>query len=201
VIASVRGVVLAVGAETAVVEVGGVGLVVQCSPATLMDLRVGSSVVLPTSLVVREDSLTLFGFADDEQRAVFESVQTVSGIGPRIAAAMLAALTPDQIRRAVATSDLATLTRVPGIGSKGAQRIVLELKDRLAPPAPSSAAREVLGADSWPEQVHAALVGLGWSGRDADEAVTRVRAEVEAGSLEPAVPVLLRAALRSLDRG
>ena len=200
-IASVRGVVLSIGAETAVVEVGGVGVVLQCSPATLMDLRVGSAVMLPTSLIVREDSLTLYGFADDEQRAVFESVQTVSGIGPRIAAAMLAALTPEQIRRAVATSDIVTLTKVPGIGSKGAQRIVLELKDRLAPPSPSSAPPAPVAPGSWPDQVHAALVGLGWSARDADEAVARVRVDVESGTLEPEVPTLLRAALRSLDRG
>ena len=126
-IASVHGTVLAVRLDAAVVEVGGVGLLVQATPTTLAGLRVGSTARLATSLVVREDSLTLFGFADADEREVFEVVQTVSGVGPRLALAMLAVHTPDGLRRAVAAEDLAALQRVPGIGRKGAQRIVLEL--------------------------------------------------------------------------
>ena len=199
-IASVRGIVLHKGVDNAVIEVGGAGLLVQCTAATIASLRLGDVVTLPTTLVVREDSLTLFGFADTDERSVFESVQTVSGIGPRIAQAMLAALRPDDIRRAVATGDLATLTKVPGIGSKGAQRLVLELKDRLAPASSAARFTDEVAAD-WQSQVHGALTALGWGSREADEAIERVRVDVESGELAPEVPVLLRAALRSLDRG
>ena len=199
-IASVRGVVLSAASDSAVIDVGGVGLLVQGTPTTIAGLRVGDIAQVATSLVVREDSLTLYGFADHDERSVFESVQTVSGIGPRIALAMLAALRPDDIRRAVAGNELATLTKVPGIGSKGAQRLVLELKDRLAPPT-SAGSGASTSLTSWSDSVHAALVGLGWSVRDADDALERVRAEVDAGRVEPEVPQLLRAALRSLDRG
>ena len=121
----------ALAPDGAVVEVGGVGLSVQCTPATLAALRIGEQAHLPTSLVVREDSLTLYGFADEDERVVFELLQTASGVGPRLAQAMLAVHGPDTLRRAVASEDLAALTQVPGIGRKGAQRIVLELKDRL----------------------------------------------------------------------
>ncbi|MBA2560005.1 MAG: Holliday junction branch migration protein RuvA, partial [Propionibacteriales bacterium] len=127
-IASVRGLVLAVFIDSAVIEVGGVGLLVACTPAALADLRVGQEASLATSLVVREDSLTLFGFSDYDERAVFELVQTASGVGPKLAQAMLAVHGPDDLRRAVAAEDLVTLCKVPGIGRKGAQRIVLELK-------------------------------------------------------------------------
>jgi Holliday junction DNA helicase RuvA len=200
VIAAVRGTVLSVTTDSAVVEVGGVGLLLHCTPAALGLMRVGEQVAVSTSLVVREESLTLYGFADADERAIFESVQTVSGIGPRIAQAMLAALAPMEIRRAVSAGDIKALTAVPGIGQKGAQRLVLELRDRLAPPA-SDYVPVAAAADGWAEQVHAALVGLGWGSREADEAVERVRVDVEAGSIEVSVPLLLRAALRSLDRG
>ena len=133
-IASVRGRVAAVRLDGAVVEVGGVGMAVQATPGTLAALRPGQEAELATSLVVREDSLTLYGFADADERDVFETLQTVSGVGPRLALAMLAVHTPDGLRRAVATEDLTALCRVPGIGRKGAQRIVLDLTDRLGAP-------------------------------------------------------------------
>jgi holliday junction DNA helicase RuvA len=139
-IAHVAGRVASLAPDGAVVEVGGVGLTVQCTPSTLAALRVGEPALLPTSLVVREDSLTLYGFADEDERAVFELLQTASGVGPRLAQAMLAVHGPDELRRAVATEDLATLTQVPGIGRKGAQRIVLELKDRLGAARPDPGA-------------------------------------------------------------
>lgn len=134
-IASVAGQVTAVGADSAVVEVGGVGVLVHCAPGTLAGLRAGEPARLSTSLVVREDSLTLYGFASDDERAVFELLQTASGVGPRLALAMLAVHAPNALRMAVASADLKALTMVPGIGQKGAQRIVLELKDRLGAPA------------------------------------------------------------------
>jgi Holliday junction DNA helicase RuvA len=204
-IAFVSGRVAALAPDAAVIEVGGVGMAVQCAPATLAQLRVGATVQLPTSLIVREESLTLYGFADDDEKVVFELLQTASGVGPRLAQAMLAVHSPDALRRAVAAEDLAALTQVPGIGKKGAQRIVLELKDRLGAPigghaaaAPASAA----GA-AWREQLHGALLGLGWSSREADDAVTAVTPDAEQaleGGQQPDVAVLLRLALRTLSR-
>lgn len=208
-IAFVRGRVADVGVDAAVVEVGGIGLQVQCTPATLAQLREGELARLATSMVVREDSLTLFGFIDADERSVFELVQTVSGIGPRLAQALLATLTPEQLRQAVATDDLAVLTRVPGVGRKGAQRLVLELKDRLGAPAAAAAtgapepAAGPAGDEAWSRAVHAGLTSLGWSGREADaavEAVTPLAAEQADRLGAPDVAALLKAALRSLDR-
>jgi holliday junction DNA helicase RuvA len=130
-IASVRGLVAALGPDGAVVEVGGVGLAVSCSPGTLARLRVGETARLATSLVVREDSLTLYGFGDDDERALFELLQTANGVGPKLAQTILAVHPPHEVRRAIATGDLVSLTRVPGIGRKGAERIVIELRDRI----------------------------------------------------------------------
>lgn len=206
-IAFVAGRVAALAPDGAVVEVGGVGLSVQCTPGTLAALRLGEPAHLPTSLVVREDSLTLYGFADDDERTVFELLQTASGVGPRLAQAMLAVHSPDALRQAVATEDLAALTLVPGVGRKGAQRIVLELKDRLG--APTGAARPLPTAAGaapvppWRDQLHAGLLGLGWSAKEADEAVTTVAPEAEAALAkgdQPDVAALLRSALRSLSR-
>jgi Holliday junction DNA helicase RuvA len=138
-IAHLRGTVAGVAPDGAVIEVGGVGMRVQCTPGTLATLRPGESAQVATSLVVREDSLTLFGFVSDDERNVFELLQTASGVGPRLALAMLAVHAPDALRRAVSTEDLNALTMVPGIGKKGAQRIVLEMKDRLGPPGDDGA--------------------------------------------------------------
>lgn len=200
-IASVRGTVQAVRLDAAVVEVGGVGMLVQATPTTLAALRVGAEALLWTSLVVREDSLTLFGFADADEREVFEVLQTVSGVGPRLALAMLAVHSPEGLRRAVAGEDLAALKRVPGIGHKGAQRIVLELGGRLG--APAAVAAEGAFTPAAPvdrrEQVVEALVGLGWNARAADDAVAQV---LEQGDVVPGdVAAVLRAALRTLGGG
>ena len=133
-IAFVRGRVAAVGPTAAVLEVGGVGLELQCTPDTLASLRLGAEATLPSSMVVREDSLTLFGFADEDEKQMFELVQTASGVGPKLAQAMLAVHRPEALRRAVGSDDVKTLTQVPGIGQKGAQRIILELRDRIGSP-------------------------------------------------------------------
>jgi holliday junction DNA helicase RuvA len=205
VIAFVSGRVAALAPDGAVVEVGGVGLTVQCTPGTLAALRVGEPAHLPTSLVVREESLTLYGFADEDERVVFELLQTASGVGPRLAQAMLAVHDPDTLRRAVATEDLAALVQVPGIGRKGAQRIVLELKDRLGAvrgPSPS-APRPAAARAGWRDQLHGALLGLGWSGREADEGVASAAPyaeEAAAAGDPPDVGALLKVALRSLSR-
>ncbi len=203
-IASVSGRVAAIGPDTVVVEVGGIGVSVVCTQTTLAGLSVGEPVTLATSLVVREDSLTLYGFADDDERVVFEQVQTVTGIGPRIAQAMLAVHSPDALRRAVATDDLVALTAVPGVGRKGAQRLVLELKDRIGPPRSGlqdhvDVRTSGRGGSGWEGQVHAALLGLGWTVRDADEAVAAVAPEAAADP-PPEIAELLRSALRTLSR-
>ncbi len=130
-IAFVRGNVAAVTLSSAILEVGGVGLELMCTPGTIAQLRTGRQATLPTSMVVREDSLTLYGFADEEEKAIFELVQTASGVGPKVAQSIIAVLSPDGVRTAIATEDVKTLTKVPGIGQKGAQRIILELKDRI----------------------------------------------------------------------
>jgi len=195
VIASVHGTVAAVGAAGAVVEVGGVGLAVSCTPGTLARLRVGRQARLSTSLVVREDSLTLYGFADDDERSVFELLQTASGVGPRLAQAVLAVLPPTEVRRAVATADVPALTRVPGIGKKGAERLVLELRDRIGAVEPTAPA-EITATAPWRDQVGQALVGLGWSAREADEALAAV---APTATEDADVPTLLRAALRVLS--
>ncbi|WP_193610439.1 Holliday junction branch migration protein RuvA [Nocardioides lijunqiniae] len=196
-IAFVRGQVAALSVSSAVVEVGGVGLELMCTPGTLATLRPGQQTTLSTSMVVREDSLTLFGFVDDDEKATFELVQTASGVGPKVAQAMVAVLSPDDVRRAIAGDDVKTLTRVPGIGQKGAQRIILELKDRIGPPTAGRAASPGAAAAPWRDQVAQGLVGLGWSTKDADAAVESVAAE--AGD-QPDVGALLRAALRSLSK-
>jgi holliday junction DNA helicase RuvA len=199
VIAFVHGQVAAVGVDSCVIEVGGVGLQLYCHPGTLAGLRPGQEARVSTSMVVREDSLTLYGFADDDEKGLFELLQTASGVGPRLAQAALAVLSPDQIRQAVASEDLAMLVKVPGIGKKGAQRIVLELKDKIGAPSRQVTGRPLQGSEAWRDQVHAGLVGLGWSAKDAEDAVIAV-SPLAADVAEPSVPDLLRAALRALSK-
>jgi Holliday junction DNA helicase RuvA len=195
VIAHLDGVVALVAPEGAVIDVGGVGLLVQCSPGTLAGLRPGERAKISTSLVVREDALTLYGFSSDDERNTFELLQTASGIGPRLALAMLATFSPDGLRRAVAAEDLTALTSVPGIGRKGAQRIVLELAGRLGSPTGSGQAGQGPGAAgaagrgaeglagrigtlTWRDQVRTGLVNLGWQARDADQAIAMVEPDL-----------------------
>ncbi|MCW2679998.1 MAG: ruvA [Frankiales bacterium] len=196
-IASVEGRVSALTADGVVVVVGGVGLAVQTTAGTRARLRVGEQALLATSLVVREDSLTLYGFGDDDERAMFELLQTASGVGPRVAQAVLTVHTPDAVRRALATEDLAALCLVPGIGRKGAQRMVLELKDKAGLPGASASLPAQTG---WRDTVSQALVGLGWSSAQADEVVNGLAAE-HAAATEADVPALLRQALAQLGRG
>jgi Holliday junction DNA helicase RuvA len=192
-IAAVRGEVLEIGLDHAVVEVGGAGLAVHATPATLARLRRGQQARLATSLVVREDSLTLFGFADAEERDLFTLLQTVSGVGPRLALATLAVLDPDALRRALADGDAAALTRVPGIGRKGAERMVLELRDRVVAPAPAPAPLATGGLRG---QVVEALLGLGFPAKPAEQAVDGVLAENGVADAS----AVLRAALTRLGR-
>ena len=199
-IAQLTGTVLQVGPTSAVIEVGGFGVLALCSPDTTATLRVGERTTLATSLVVREDSLTLYGFASHDEREFFELLQTATGVGPKLAQAALAVLRPDELRSAIATENLLQLVKVPGIGRKGAQRLVIELKDKINltrlidDPMPSAAT----GA-AWREQVSQGLQGLGWSARDAEAACTEVEPMVAA---DPglSVSVIMRAALQTLAR-
>jgi holliday junction DNA helicase RuvA len=202
-IASIRGTVAALGPDGAVVEVGGVGLAVSCSPGTLARLRVGEPARLATSLVVREDSLTLYGFADEEERAMFELLQTASGVGPKLAQAMLGVHPPRELRRAIATSDYASLTQVSGIGRRGAERIVVDLRERIG--SIDAGDTGVLSGDGvvalapWRDQLTHALAGLGFSGKEAADAIEVVAADV-AGESAPDVSALLRKSIQLLGR-
>ncbi len=196
-ISSVRGEVLSVGLDHAVIEVGGVGLAVQATPGTLATLRRGSQAHLHTTLVVREDSLTLFGFADADSRELFGLLQTVSGIGPRLALAALAVLEPEKLRIALSEGNITMLTQVPGIGRKGAERLIIELRDKVV--ALASADGEPGRAEAVSTAVRAdvvdALVGLGFSAKQAEQAVDKV-----AGDVPEDTARMLRAALAVLGR-
>lgn len=195
-IASVRGEVLSVGLDHVVVEVGGVGLAVQATPSTLATLRRGEQTRLHTALVVREDSLTLFGFADADARELFGLLLTVSGIGPRLALAALAVLDPDKLRTALAEGDITVLTQVPGIGRKGAERLTLELRDKVIATAPGGQQAAPVAAGALRAEVVEALTGLGFPARQAEPAVDKVLATGEAGDTS----AVLRAALSVLGR-
>lgn len=200
-IAQLTGTVVAVGGTWVVVDVAGVGFRALCTPATAATVRLGQPTTLHTSLVVREDSLTLYGFTDDEEREAFELVQSASGIGPKIAQAVVSVLPPSELRSAIASENLVALMKVPGIGSKGAQKMVIELKDKvraLGVP-PQTGAATPPGNTQWRGQVASGLESLGWSSRDAQAACDRVEPLL---ADDPALGIgdLMRAALRSLAR-
>ncbi len=199
-IASLRGTVTHVGLDHVVVEVGGAGMLVHTTPATASSCRRGSEAALATTLVVREDSLTLYGFTAAADRDMFETVQTVSGVGPRLALAMLSVMGPDQLATALSTGDAQALTTIPGIGAKSAQRLVLELRDRVGAvrgggPSPAGTAVTAPGSEPWRGQVQEALTGLGWSAKQAGDAVDRVAEQAPA---DADIAALLRLALREL---
>lgn len=198
----VRGTCLEAGPTWVVVDLGGFGVKALCTPATSAAARPGQSMHLHTSLVVREDSLTLFGFADATERDAFELVQTASGVGPKLALAIVSVVAPGDFVRAVQTGDIARLTSVPGVGPKGAQKMVIELKDKVAQLGVAAAAPEVAvttADEIWREQVAGGLQGLGWSAKDAETACDRIAGLVDEN---PSIGVgeLMRAALRSLAR-
>lgn len=201
-ISSVRGQVLAISLDHVVVEVGGVGLAVLATPATLATLRVGEQATLHTQLVVREDSLTLYGFVETESRELFVLLQSVSGIGPRLALAALAVLDPDTLRAALADGNLTVLTQVPGIGKKGAERLSLELRDKVDAVPGGGATAGVLGAapaaNGVKPDVVEALVSLGFAAKQAEKAVDGVLAENGNGASDTSA--VLRAALGVLGK-
>ncbi|MBF4995332.1 Holliday junction branch migration protein RuvA [Arthrobacter gandavensis] len=196
-IASLRGVVTYVGTASAVLDVNGVGMAVQATPQTLMSLRTGAEALLHTALIVREDSMTLFGFAEPGEREVFETLLGVSGVGPRIALAVLAVHTPEAVRIAASAGDDKAFSKVPGIGPKGARRIVLELADKLVPLGTEAAPA---GVPAWNDQVLSAMTGLGWSEKDATAAVEATAAEHPDAAAAGNVAEILRLTLRRLGQ-
>jgi Holliday junction DNA helicase RuvA len=199
-IAQLTGLVAQIGPTSAVIEVGGLGIQAVCSPNTVAGLRLGQRATLATSLVVREDSLTLYGFASADEREFFELLLTATGVGPKLAQAALAVLSPDELRRAIATENLVQLCKVPGIGRKGAQRIVIELKDKINAVAQTEETVSAVGSPAaWRGQVTQGLQGLGWSARDADAACDEVE-DLAREDPHANVAVLMRAALQSLAR-
>lgn len=197
-IARLTGRVVELAATSAVLDVGGVGLSVICPPTTLTGLRLDQVGQLWTQLVVREDALTLYGFASPAERQVFQIVQSVSGIGPRIALGLVATLSPAELRQAVMTGNLVALTKVPGVGQKVAQRLVIELKDKVA----TLADDDIVAGDTASgvrDQVIEGLRNLGYSAREADAAWDKIEPPATDPSLDLAA--LMRAALRSLARG
>ncbi|MEX0913543.1 MAG: Holliday junction branch migration protein RuvA [Demequina sp.] len=191
-IAQLSGTVLTVGGATTVIEVGGMGVEVHSTPSTLSQLRVRQSARLYTHLVVREESLTLYGFASEDERNTFVTLQNVQGVGPRMALAMLAVHSPQSLTVAVHAGDRAALEQVPGIGTKVASRLLLELGGKLT--LPEDDAGPARAGDAR-DDVHEALVGLGWNAKAASKAV----ADVTEGPIAPAeVPTVLRAALQTL---
>jgi len=200
-IAQLTGVVAQVGPTSAVIEVGGFGVQAVCSPNTVAGLRLGQRATLATSLVVREDSLTLYGFASADEREFFELLLTATGVGPKLAQAALAVLSPDELRKAIATENLLQLCKVPGIGRKGAQRMVIELKDKVNTVGLADEAVTAAGPPTaaWRGQVSQGLQGLGWSAKDADAACDDV-AHLTHDDPQVNVAVLMRAALQTLAR-
>lgn len=204
-IAHLHGTVAGIAPDGAIIDVGGAGLRVLCTPGTLATLTLGEKALLATSLSVKEDSLTLYGFANDDERNVFELLQSAKGVGASLALAILAVHTPDALRRAVATEDVNALTLVPRIGKKGAQQILLDMKDRLGPPGDAGTAlpgsKPGPRAPSWRDQVQSGLVNLGWPARDADLAIAAIEEDGTIVTGEPVdIATALRAALRKLSK-
>ncbi len=201
-ISSLTGTVQAVALNTAVIDVNGFGMLVNATPGTLSTLHVGRETTVFTSMVVREDSMTLFGFASADERDVFEVLISVSGIGPRTGLAILAVHSPEEVRIAANTKDTAAFTKVSGIGPKGASRIVLELNGKLVPTgAPVTPVAGASTMSVWEPQVIEALTGLGWSEKDATttlKSLAKADPETVSGGN---VAEILRAALRSMSSG
>lgn len=200
-ISSVTGTVASISAGCLVLDTGAFGVELVATARCLARAELGRRCTVPAQLVVREDSLTLYGFADADERACFAALQQAKGVGPKVAVALLGVLTPDQLRRAVAEGDTAALTAAPGVGARGAARLVIDLRDRLGPPLGAEPAPVPAQGSGWQAQIQAALVGLGWTAGDAAGAVARVAAELPEGGEVPDHGALLRLALRSLDRG
>lgn len=194
-ISSINGKVLETRVDGLVINLGGLGMFVLCAPDLIAKARVGHEIYVQTALIVREDSLTLFGFETAASRELFDLVQSVSGFGPKLAFTILAAMSPEDFKQAIANEDLVRLKQTPGVGAKGAQRLILELRDRIGVVATSDSAK----SGSWQQQVEQGLVGLGWSPKEAAKAVQSVADESDSQTLtNPEVAKLLKRALQIL---
>lgn len=195
-IATLSGTVKSLSPDRAIIEVGGVGMSVLINAHTSAAMTLGAHANLYTSLVVREDSLTLFGFSDEPSRVLFELVQTVSGIGPKVALSILGALTPSELAHAVNTENISAIEKVPGIGKKGAQRLILELKSKISDFSQGTYARS--HQPVWREQLTSALVSLGFSAKDSDDAINSVLSEISQEDIaQMELGELLKLALQS----
>ena len=197
-ISLLSGTVRSIHSDRLVVEVGGFGLSVLVTPATTTQVSLGSQIQLFTSLVVREDSLTLFGFLDEESRSAFETVQTVSGIGPKVALAILGAHTPQSLAAAIAQEDIKGIEKVPGIGRKGAQRLILELKGKITDFGGGD--HKQIHQPVWREQLTSALISLGFTAKDSDGAINVVITQYADNGIDAKnvdISELLKAALQS----
>lgn len=198
-ISLLSGNVRSINGDRLVVEVGGFGLTVLVTPTTSAQVTLGSQIQLFTSLVVREDSLTLFGFLNEESRSLFELLQTVSGIGPKVALSILGALTPEDLGRAIAQEDIGSIEKVPGIGRKGAQRLILELKGKLGDLSYSQ--RFTAHQPAWREQLSSALVSLGFSPKESDAAISNVIASLQSEGADASILDLSELLKRALSSG
>ena len=201
-ISHVNGTVLAIGDDRIDVSLGPIALTVQVPGTVAHAAQLGHNIALSTTMIVREDAITLYGFADSVSRDDFLILLSVSGIGPRLALAIVATLPPAALRAAISGGNVGTLTSVSGVGKKSAERMVIELRDRL-PHVPTQGGVAPAVPAQWQEQVRTALHGLGWNPRDAQAAVEQVAQETFADGASVAdqpLQSLLRAALRSLDR-
>ena len=199
-ISVISGKVLETRVDGLVINVGGIGFFVLCAPDLVARAKVGEEISIHTSLIVREDSLTLFGFESVISRELFELVQSVSGFGPKLAFTILAAMSPDDFREAIANEDVNRLKQTPGVGAKGAQRLVLELKDRIG--YSTSQPKSSSSTNNWKIQVEQGLVGLGWSAKDAGKAISAVAQEISSDetSQELEIAALLKRALQILAK-
>jgi Holliday junction DNA helicase RuvA len=198
-ISLVNGVVRSISLDKAIVEVGGVGLSLAVTQKTSAQLNIGVQVQLFTTLVVREDALTLYGFLEDGDRALFELVQTVSGIGPKVALSIVSALSPSQLAIAIAQEDISAIEKVPGIGRKGAQRLILELKGKLTDFGTSS--KSDRHQPVWREQLTSALVSLGFNAKDSDGAISQVVARLSEDGIDAQSLDLSDLLKRALSQG
>ena len=195
-IATLSGTVKSLSPDRAIIEVGGVGMSVLINAHTSAAMTLGAHANLYTSLVVREDSLTLFGFSDEPSRVLFELLQTVSGIGPKVALSILGALTPSELAHAVNTENISAIEKVPGIGKKGAQRLILELKSKISDFSQGTYTRS--HQPVWREQLTSALVSLGFSAKDSDDAINSVLSEISQEEIaQMELGELLKLALQS----
>lgn len=200
-IASLFGRIRSLQVDRAIIDVGGVGLAVTITPTTSSRLSVGNDAQLFTSLVVREDALTLYGFFDEESRIAFDLVQTVTGIGPKVAMSILGNLSPDDLASAIATENVAAIERVPGIGRKGAQRLILELKGKITHLSDGIPTGHL---PLWREQLSSALISLGFSPKEADASVGQLLVTLQVEQLDPSdveLGELLKRALQQGTRG